>query len=135
MSLNNLAIFQMAKMRLDWAAQRQKVLAQNIANADTPGYVAHDVKALDFKKLAASQEHRTTMVRTHVAHQPSVAPSPGPYREFRERYPFESSPDGNEVILEEQMTKLSETSDQYKIASELFKKHLSILKSVSRSQR
>lgn len=134
MSLNNLSIFQMAKMRMDWAAQRQKIVSQNIANSNTPGYVAKELKKLNFKNLASSQEHRVRMIRTNAAHQPT-RPEVGPYREEVERFPFESSPDGNEVVLEEQMSKLSDTSHQYKVASELFKKHMNILKSISRSQR
>ena len=34
--------------RMTWLNQRQDLLSQNVANADTPGYVAHDLKALDF---------------------------------------------------------------------------------------
>lgn len=135
MSLNDVAIFQMAKMRMDWAAQRQKVLSQNVANADTPGYKSSDVKALDFKNLAQSASHKVQMDRTNVAHQPSVAPAHGPFREAVDRYPYESSPDGNEVVLEEQMSMLSDTKKQYRLALQLMKKHLDMYKMVSRSSR
>lgn len=37
MDLGNLKVFRMAMTQMDWAAQRQKVLAQNVSNADTPG--------------------------------------------------------------------------------------------------
>ncbi len=38
MDLNKVSLFGMMKQRLAWLGQRQEVLAQNIANADTPGY-------------------------------------------------------------------------------------------------
>ena len=49
--LNNLKLFQMALTKMDWASARQKVLAQNVANADTPDYKEKDLKALNFKSV------------------------------------------------------------------------------------
>ncbi|CCG08011.1 Flagellar basal-body rod protein FlgB [Pararhodospirillum photometricum DSM 122] len=135
MDLTKLALFQMAQTRMDWATQRQKILAQNVANADTPKYRAHDLKKLDFGKLAVSENNRTRLVRTDASHQASVAPDPGTFRMVEERYPFESSADGNEVVLEEQMSRLSETKNQYTLATELVKKHLSMIKMVTRGAR
>ncbi|MCF8479619.1 MAG: flagellar basal body rod protein FlgB [Rhodospirillum sp.] len=133
MDLSKLAIFKMAKTRLDWSAQRQKVLAQNIANADTPDYKAHDLKDLDFKDLAQSEAKRVQMVRTDAAHMSGGLPDVGPFQEKVERYPYESSPDGNEVILEEQMSMLGETKSQYNMSLELVKKHLNMIKIATRS--
>jgi flagellar basal-body rod protein FlgB len=135
MDLDKLAIFKMAKMRLDWAAQRQKVLSQNIANADTPNYKAQDLKKLDFKNLALSEEKKVKMVRTSAGHMTSGLPDGGPYREVTERYPYESSADGNEVILEEQMANLGETKSQYNMTLDLVKKHLDMIKIATRSSR
>jgi flagellar basal-body rod protein FlgB len=135
MDLSKLAIFKMAKNRLDWAAQREKVLSQNIANADTPNYKASDLKELDFKDLALSQSKRVQMVRTNTAHMAGGLPDSGPYQEKVERYPYESSPDGNEVILEEQMSKLGETKSQYNMSVQLLKKHLNMIKIATRSGR
>ena len=50
MSLSSMSIFAMAQSKMSWLGQRQTVLAQNIANADTPSYRAKDLEALDFQK-------------------------------------------------------------------------------------
>jgi flagellar basal-body rod protein FlgB len=47
------------KQRLEWLGQRQQVLAGNIANADTPGYVPRDLRPLAFADVV----RRETQVR------------------------------------------------------------------------
>ncbi len=128
MSLDKLTVFQMAKDRMDWAAQRQKVLSQNIANADTPDYKAQDLKELNFRNLALSKSSRVDMAQTQPGHMPSTLPEAGPYQSRTERYPYESSPDGNEVVLEEQMVNVGRTASQYKLAGEIFKKNVNLLR-------
>ena len=44
-------LLSMLRTRMTWLHQRQDVLSQNVANADTPGYVARDLKPLDFKDM------------------------------------------------------------------------------------
>src|SRR5690606_18697091 len=38
MDLSGMTLFDMARQKMSWLGQRQAVLAQNIANSDTPGY-------------------------------------------------------------------------------------------------
>ena len=51
MNLGNLNVFSAATVKMGWLNQRQTVLAQNIANADTPNYRAKDLKAPTFSKI------------------------------------------------------------------------------------
>ena len=51
MDLNKLDIFRLTNSKMGWLSERQTVLAQNIANADTPGYKAKDLKAPDFSSM------------------------------------------------------------------------------------
>ena len=44
MAIGDLPIFSMMKQRLHWLTERQQVLAENVANANTPGYIAKDLK-------------------------------------------------------------------------------------------
>ena len=46
----------------------------------------------------------------------------------RERRPFETSPDGNSVILEEQMAKVAETQMSHQLTTQLYRKHLNMFK-------
>lgn len=134
MDLTKLAFFQMAKMRMDWGAQRMKVLSENIANANTPRYHARDVKELNFRNLALSEERRVAQARTQPGHQSPGIPEPGPYRVYTDRYPYEASPDGNQVILEEQMREMGSTKSEYSLALSLVKKNLDMLRAAAKTK-
>ena len=53
MDLSKIPIFEAIAKRMSWLGERQTVLAQNVANADTPGFAARDLKAPDFSRLMA----------------------------------------------------------------------------------
>ncbi|KJS34741.1 MAG: flagellar basal-body rod protein FlgB [Rhodospirillaceae bacterium BRH_c57] len=128
MEFDKLAIFRMARMKMDWTAQRQKVLAQNIANADTPGYRAQDLRELDFKRMALDAVDTTPKTAvTNPAHVAGGLPHVGPYREVTDRRTFETSIDGNPIVLEEQMEKLSRSRSSYSLALSLIKKNITML--------
>src|SRR5580700_210001 len=48
MNLPDIPLLSMLKTRMNWLNQRQSLLSQNVANADTPGYAALDLKPVDF---------------------------------------------------------------------------------------
>ena len=48
MSVADLPLFSVLKSRMRWLEERQKLLAENVANADTPRYRTRDLKQLDF---------------------------------------------------------------------------------------
>lgn len=129
MDINKLALFKMARTRMDYVAQRQKVLAQNIANADTPGYRAQDVRQPDFKALAREAiERPVAQAVTQPGHVRAPVAETGPFREFHDRYTSETSIDGNPVVLEEQVEKMAKGRSQYTMATTLMKKNLQLLK-------
>src|ERR1700719_3157001 len=49
MDVGDIPIFAMLKSRLGYLTERQKLIAQNVANANTPGYIAKDLKAFSFQ--------------------------------------------------------------------------------------
>ena len=128
MELDKIALFDLVKKRLSWLAQRQEVLARNIANADTPGYKPRDLKAFEFKQLVNRGVGRVTVDVTNRAHVGGGLRRSTDFAEERTRDPYESSPTGNAVILEEQMMKVGETTMSYRLAAELYKKHLSMIR-------
>jgi len=54
MELRDLPLLTMLRERMTWLNQRQDTLSQNVANADTPRYVARDLKDLEFDRLVAT---------------------------------------------------------------------------------
>ncbi|HWW11780.1 MAG TPA: flagellar basal body protein, partial [Brevundimonas sp.] len=45
MGFTDLPLLSQIKGRLSWLDERQRVIAENVANADTPGYVGRDLNA------------------------------------------------------------------------------------------
>lgn len=123
----NLFLFEAVKKRLNWLGQRQEVLAQNIANADTPNYRASDLKKYDFKELLRREDAQLNMVSNGPSHMPGRRKRIRDYASEKNRS-FETSPVGNNVILEEQMSKIGETGANYKMATGLYKKHINMIK-------
>jgi len=55
MDLNGIPLFSLISGRMSWLSARQSVLAENVANGDTPNYAARDIKPLDFQTILAGQ--------------------------------------------------------------------------------
>jgi flagellar basal-body rod protein FlgB len=119
----DLGIFKATKAQMDWIAQRQEVLAANIANANTPRYLPKDLKPLSFKEvLSGTTATPVTAVSTDPHH---IIPEmgPDPFKAVTQRKTYESTPDGNAVILEEQMAKIGESGNTFNAAAALFQKY------------
>jgi flagellar basal-body rod protein FlgB len=127
MNLNKLRLFAMAARQMDWLSQRQRVLAQNIANADTPGYQARDLKPLDFKMLADRAAQRIGPSVTHTAHLTSNR-APDTAVSKRNSGKSEESLSGNTVELESEIGKAAETAMEHQQTASLYRKHLELLR-------
>lgn len=129
MDLNSLKLFKLATTRMDWAAQRQKVLSQNIANADTPDYRPRDLKPINFKdELRGSMAAPVAVARTNPSHLRGTIPEQERFRAPGQAKTFESSPDGNQVVIEEQMQKVGDTRSEYNTAITLMQAQMKMLK-------
>ncbi len=120
MKLDTISFFNLASDRMHWLAARQKVLAENIANADTPHYRARDVT--DFQSfLEKSDANRAAGGPLHEATVETVGGSGA----------WDSSLDGNNVALEQQSVMASENADQYRLAANLYRKAYQLLNAAS----
>jgi flagellar basal-body rod protein FlgB len=129
MDLNSLKLFKLATTRMDWAAQRQKVLSQNVANADTPDYRPKDLKALNFKdELRGSMAAPVPVARTNANHLRGTIPEQERFRAPGQPKTFEESPDGNQVVVEEQMEKVADTRTAYNTAVTLMQAQMKMLR-------
>ena len=129
MDLSKQTLFKMISTRLSYLGERQKVLAQNIANADTPNYQARDLKPLNFKDEIQRQMRQVTPTMTQANHLPPVTPSE-PFAVQQIKRPYETSLDKNGVVLEEQAQKMSATMGDYQAATTIYKKYLNMIKLV-----
>lgn len=128
MSLSDIPIFQLLSKRMGWLTQRQQILAQNIANSDTPNYKPSDLKSQNFSRFLRPSVPRQRMMVTSANHLEPTRASNN-YRSQKSRETYETALSGNSVIIEEQLMKVSETQGNYRLAVNLYQKHLNMLKS------
>ena len=127
-------LFSLLGKRMEWLGQRQKVLAQNIANADTPDYVPHDLKAQEFRRMVERQAGATLLpTATRAGHiQSSSLKADARAVEQKDRY--ETAPSGNAVVLEEQLIKVAQTQSDYNAITNLYKKQVAMVKMALRGR-
>ncbi len=118
-----LEIFQMAGAMARHAATRQTAIAENIAQADTPGYKARDVASFaDTYQDASGMAMRTTRaghLMGSITHAPVARPIAGTGSE---------SPNGNNVSLEAEMMKAVEVKGHHDRALAIYQSSLGILR-------
>jgi flagellar basal-body rod protein FlgB len=120
MSFNGLPLIGMIQQKMSWLNDRQTILARNIANASTPGFVPQDLRANDFASALAGA-NAAGLSTTNALHiQPPGMVSGA--RKAVKSPDSRSSPDGNAVVIEEQMLKVSATQIDYAQAAGLYKK-------------
>jgi len=124
MNIQDVKVVQMMSDKMTWLSQRQRVLAENIANADTPDYVAKDLKKVDFEKSANAGTFRVALTTTHSSHiaAPQLNGKLGPVQE--DQSAAETSPTGNSVVIEEELIKVADTVGQHQLITSLYKKQL-----------
>jgi flagellar basal-body rod protein FlgB len=125
MPVTDLPLFSMLKTRMYWLNERQKVLAENVANADTPGFRGRDLKQLDFHEVLRTSGPVQLAV-TAPGHIGGVAA--GNRFPVDNRGGFETTPRGNAVVLEDEMLKVAETQIDHQAATQLYSRSLGLIK-------
>jgi flagellar basal-body rod protein FlgB len=128
MDFGQIPLFAAMKRKVAWLTQRQEVLAQNIANADTPGYRPSDLKPFDFKGILTREPMQVNMTVTADNQLPGRRRRLRDFTEEQERKPYETAPAGNAVILEEQMMKVNDSQVKHRLATELYRKQIALFR-------
>ncbi len=123
MGFGKIPLFNALLERMNWLATRQRVLSENIANADTPGYRPKDLKPLNFGSFlqggAAAPAAPLAMAVT-AANDIAPVSAQGGFAIQKQSADAETSPTGNSVVLENQMMKLAKTQIDYAAATKLY---------------
>ena len=102
------------------------MLAENVANSDTPNFKPRDLVEPKFDASGASSGGPLAMTRTSGSHMgPSGAPETF---DQNRRAGFETRPAGNAVNLEDEMLKVSANQMDYAAVTSLYAKSLHLLK-------
>lgn len=132
--LNDISVLGMIQRGMSWMSQNHDVIANNIANADTPDFKAKELKPLDFRQVQREQVGAVEMTRTASAHMIGLKPpSLGNVRVDRDTY--EISATGNSVNLEEQGVKVARNAMDYQLATTLYSKSVGMIRSVISQNR
>jgi flagellar basal-body rod protein FlgB len=119
MDPTKIGLFDVAEKRLVWTAQRQSVLAANIANANTPGFQARDVASF---ASVLSGSGAVDPVRTQPAHMAGTLPSG--IASLTSNPPKARGLDGNTVALDQQLTKVADTETTQSLVTTVWKKYM-----------
>lgn len=112
----DLYLFSLSSRRAEWLQQRQAVVAENVANADTPGYKAKDVSGFAeiFDRTALA------MSGSSPAHLLASAGRDFGVDEARQT-PWDTTHSGNSVSLEQEMLKGGEIARDYALGTSVAK--------------
>jgi len=109
MTTPDISWFNIASKKMDWVTTRQKAISENIANADTPGYIGRDVESFsDFLDKSSSSAD----VEAEVSEASNE---------------WSGSFDGNRVVLEEQALLASGSSSEFALATKLYRKGYALI--------
>jgi len=127
MNMPEMPLLSLLRDRMTWLHQRQDLLSQNVANADTPGYAARDLKAQDFSSILGGQMRNGSAMQStdprHITMKNNSAmrfddvPASGV-----------ANPNGTAVSLEQEMIKVAETQAQFQAAASLYSKAMTLMK-------
>jgi flagellar basal-body rod protein FlgB len=130
MTPGDASIFAMLKSRMTYLADRQQVIAQNVANSDTPGYTPHDLKPFTLPGQGAlapltptltSPMHLTAPTTAAEGSKPVDAPD------------SETTLNGNSVVLEDEMMKMTQARMDYDAAVTFYQQANQLLTTAARS--
>ena len=116
----------MLRTRMHWHQERQRLLAENVSNADTPKYRPRDLAPPQFdrRQIAVAP---VALARTEGAHiaaaveQHDAVPGGPPRRP-------DVRPSGNAVNLEDEMIKVAANQMDYQAATTLYQRSLGLIK-------
>ncbi len=128
MDLGAIPLFSMLRDRLGYLNERQRVIAENVSNSDTPGFTPGDLKPFTFS--SAMQGAKATAMAP-VATQPGHITPPharqSTYKSIRTK-DSETTLDGNSVVLEEEMMRMSEARMNYDAAISFYQKSMNLIR-------
>jgi flagellar basal-body rod protein FlgB len=131
MNLPDIPMLSMLRERMSWLNTRQSVLSQNVANVDTPGYTARDLKPVDFEAMLRDQSDNTKfhvgLVTTNDKHI-AIAPSSSDDFSGVDTPDVDANPSGNSVSLEQEMIKVADTQMQFQAATNLYAKAMNLMR-------
>jgi len=135
MDLADIPLFAMIRGKLGYLSERQKVIAENVANANTPGYKPRDLKPFSFQaQMQAQASGPSALAVTQPGHMapPALAHAATAAKPVVSK-DSETTLDGNSVVLEEEMLKMGQARADYDAAIGFYQKSLDLIRLAARA--
>lgn len=129
MGVDQLGLFQALGAKMNYLDQRQKVIAQNIANANTPDYKPKDLEKVDFSSALSSLTGDTSTIEPDMTNKMHMSPNALPMDQAKSqdmKRTYDVMPTGNAVVMEEQTIKSAETMTDYNLMTAIYQKNVSM---------
>jgi len=127
MPITEIPLLSLLRSKMHWHQQRQQLLAQNVANSDTPDYRPLDLVAPDFS-ARVPRVPSPGLARTDPAHLAGVGLDDSEQFGKDRRGGYEIRPAGNAVNLEDEMMKVAANQMDYQAATMLYTHSLNLIK-------
>ena len=125
MPISDIPILSMLRERMEWHQERQRVLAENVANADTSNYQAKDLAPPDFEReVARTSVPLTTTEPGHI----SGGGGEGTQFAIDKQSRYAVRPRGNSVTHEDEMMKVASNQMDFEAVADLYTRSLSLIK-------
>jgi flagellar basal-body rod protein FlgB len=124
MPITDIPILAMLRTRMQWHQERQRVLAENVANADTPNYRPRDLVAPDFEQALGASS--VTLARTDPGHIEGQGGG-SRFASGGDSH-YEVRPGGNAVNHEDEMMRVASNQMDYDAVAALYSRSLALIK-------
>jgi flagellar basal-body rod protein FlgB len=133
MDLGGIPLLSILRNRLGYLGERQRVIAENVSNSDTPGFTPNDLRPfqVELKTTPALQ-----MAKVQATTQPGHMQPPGAHKKtFRTiaTRDSETTMDGNSVVLEEEMMKMSDARMSFDAAIGFYQKSMNLIRMAAKA--
>jgi flagellar basal-body rod protein FlgB len=130
MAISDLPMLSALRTKMQWHQERQRVLAENISNSDTPGFRPRDLVAPKFDQIGnnAPGGPMGSLAMMRTSDGTNIAAIGSNDSAQARRVGYETRPAGNSVNLEDEMLKVSANQMDYAAATSLYTRSLGLLK-------
>ena len=128
MAITDLPVLAMLRTRMQWNQARQRLIAENVANADMPGFRPRDLAEPRFNRATGEAVATTTSLAVTAPGHIATAGAAGSEGDPKRVKDFEVRPSGNGVNLEDEMMKAGDIQTDYQVAASLYQHSLTTLR-------
>lgn len=128
MAVGQLSVFSALKQKMQWHQARQSLLSENVANAETPGYRGRDLAAFDLGEHVRQDSTASVKLTATRSNHISVGSRDASGFAAQQMNSFEVTPEGNGVVLEDEMMKVASNQMDFQAATTLYTRSMRLLR-------